>query len=97
MQDLHPDAKLGIGPPIVDGFYYDFDVAEPFTPDDLGELEKQMQRIVKERQRFRRRVVSDDEARDRAGARAVQARADRRQGLRDGPTTGRAPRSAPAS
>jgi threonyl-tRNA synthetase len=63
VQALHPDAKLGIGPPIVDGFYYDFDVAEPFTPEDLRELEKAMNRIVKERQRFRRREVSDDEAR----------------------------------
>ncbi|MGO1975167.1 MAG: threonine--tRNA ligase, partial [Propionibacteriaceae bacterium] len=56
------DAKLGIGPPITDGFYYDFDVAEPFTPDDLKSLEKQMQRIVKERQRFVRRAVTDEEA-----------------------------------
>jgi threonyl-tRNA synthetase len=63
VQARHADAKLGIGPPIVDGFYYDFDVAEPFTPDDLRELEKAMNRIVKERQRFRRREVSDDEAR----------------------------------
>nr|WP_294692596.1 threonine--tRNA ligase [uncultured Friedmanniella sp.] len=63
VQALHPDAKLGIGPPIVDGFYYDFDVAEPFTPDDLRELEKAMNRIVKERQRFRRREVSDEQAR----------------------------------
>ncbi|MFL6026061.1 MAG: threonine--tRNA ligase, partial [Friedmanniella sp.] len=63
VQALHPDARLGIGPPIVDGFYYDFDIAEPFTPEDLRELEKAMNRIVKERQRFRRREVSDDEAR----------------------------------
>ena len=58
-----PTAKLGIGPPIVDGFYYDFDVAEPFTPEVLSTLEKNMQRIVKARQRFVRRDVSDDEAR----------------------------------
>ncbi|HET9871879.1 MAG TPA: threonine--tRNA ligase [Propionibacteriaceae bacterium] len=57
------DAKLGIGPPIVDGFYYDFDVAEPFTPEDLRSLEKGMTKIIKERQRFVRRVVADDEAR----------------------------------
>jgi len=63
VQSLRADAKLGIGPPIVDGFYYDFDVADPFTPDDLKALEKSMQRIVKERQRFVRRVVTDDEAR----------------------------------
>ncbi|HET9649764.1 MAG TPA: threonine--tRNA ligase [Microlunatus sp.] len=63
VQNLHAEAKLGIGPPITDGFYYDFDVTEPFTPQDLSAIEKQMQRIVKERQRFRRRPVSDDEAR----------------------------------
>ncbi|HOB03973.1 MAG TPA: threonine--tRNA ligase [Propionibacteriaceae bacterium] len=64
VQSLRADAKLGIGPPITDGFYYDFDVAEPFTPDDLKSLEKSMQRIVKERQKFVRRVVSDEEARE---------------------------------
>jgi threonyl-tRNA synthetase len=63
VQRERADAKLGIGPPITDGFYYDFDVAEPFTPEDLRSLEKEMTRIVKERQRFSRRVVSDDEAR----------------------------------
>jgi threonyl-tRNA synthetase len=57
------DAKLGIGPPITDGFYYDFDVAEPFTPDDLRALEKGMSKIIKERQRFVRRAVSEDDAR----------------------------------
>lgn len=64
VQALHPEAKLGIGPPILDGFYYDFDVAQPFTPDDLRELGVQMNRIVKERQRFRRREVTDAEARE---------------------------------
>jgi threonyl-tRNA synthetase len=63
VQSLHADAKLGIGPPISDGFYYDFDVASPFTPDDLREIEKAMIKIIKERQRFRRRMVSDEEAR----------------------------------
>ena len=58
-----PQARLGIGPPITDGFYYDFDVPEPFTPDVLAVLEKRMQQIVRERQTFSRRVVSDDEAR----------------------------------
>ena len=62
VQQLYPDAKLGIGPPIDNGFYYDFDV-EPFTPEDLGRIDKEMQRIVKEGQTFSRRVVSDDEAR----------------------------------
>jgi threonyl-tRNA synthetase len=63
VQSLHPQARLGIGPPVADGFYYDFDVERPFTPDDLAELERAMQRIVKEGQRFVRRVVTDDEAR----------------------------------
>ena len=63
VQKGNPDAKLGIGPPITDGFYYDFDVAEPFTPESLKALEKEMNRIVKEGQRFVRREISDDEAR----------------------------------
>jgi threonyl-tRNA synthetase len=64
VQDLFPQAKLGIGPPITDGFYYDFDVAEPFTPEDLQKLEKRMQKIVKDGQLFSRRVYeSKDQAR----------------------------------
>ncbi len=63
VQELHPDAKLGIGPPVENGFYYDFDVEKPFTPEDLAALEKKMQQIIKERQRFSRRVVFDDDAR----------------------------------
>jgi threonyl-tRNA synthetase len=63
VQQLYPDAKLGIGPPIDNGFYYDFDVETPFTPEDLSRIDKEMQRIVKEGQTFSRRVVSDDEAR----------------------------------
>jgi len=63
VQALRPDAKLGIGPPIADGFYYDFDVEEPFTPEELKRLQKDMQRIVNQGQRFVRRVVTDDEAR----------------------------------
>jgi threonyl-tRNA synthetase len=55
VQDLFPEAKLGIGPPIESGFYYDFDVARPFHPDDLDKLEKKMQEIVKSGQVFRRR------------------------------------------
>ncbi len=62
VQELHPQARLGIGPPIRDGFYYDFDVETPFTPEDLKALQKVMQRIVNEGQSFRRREVSDDEA-----------------------------------
>jgi threonyl-tRNA synthetase len=64
VQLLRADAKLGIGPPITDGFYYDFDLEQPLTPDDLKVLEKSMQRIVKERQRFVRRVVTDEQARE---------------------------------
>ncbi|SDQ48662.1 threonine--tRNA ligase [Quadrisphaera sp. DSM 44207] len=63
VQELHPDARLGIGPPVRDGFYYDFDVETPFTPEDVKALERAMQRIVKEGQAFRRRAVSDEEAR----------------------------------
>ncbi|MCF2529012.1 threonine--tRNA ligase [Yinghuangia soli] len=63
VQELFPEAKLGIGPPIKDGFYYDFDVAVPFTPDDLKSIEKKMQEIIKQGQRFSRRVVADDDAR----------------------------------
>jgi threonyl-tRNA synthetase len=63
VQQLFPEAKLGIGPPIRDGFYYDFDVARPFTPDDIAAIEKRMQEIVKSGQRFARRVVTEDAAR----------------------------------
>ena len=63
VQTINPEARLGIGPPITDGFYYDFDVAEPFTPDDLKVLDKEMARIIRAGQRFVRRVVTDDEAR----------------------------------
>jgi threonyl-tRNA synthetase len=63
VQELFPGARLGIGPPIENGFYYDFDVERPFTPDDLRRIEKRMQEIVKERQVFVRRVVSDEQAR----------------------------------
>jgi threonyl-tRNA synthetase len=63
VQSINPEAKLGIGPPITDGFYYDFDVAEPFTPEDLKAIEKAMDRIIRQGQRFVRRVVTEDEAR----------------------------------
>jgi threonyl-tRNA synthetase len=63
VQRINPEAKLGIGPPITDGFYYDFDVENPFTPDDLKAIEKEMDRIIRSGQRFQRRVVSEDEAR----------------------------------
>ncbi len=63
VQQLRPDAKLGIGPYITDGFYFDFDVEEPFTPEDLKALEKMMLKIVNQNQEFARRVVTEDEAR----------------------------------
>jgi len=63
VQEINPTARLGIGPPITDGFYYDFDVQSPFTPEDLKALDKAMARIVKEGQTFRRVDVTDDEAR----------------------------------
>ncbi|GAB3601889.1 threonine--tRNA ligase [Microbacterium aureliae] len=63
VQRVKPQANLGIGPPIENGFYYDFGVAEPFTPDDLKAIKKEMERIVREGQRFVRRVVTEDEAR----------------------------------
>ncbi|WP_032377764.1 threonine--tRNA ligase [Rhodococcoides fascians] len=61
VQELFPDAKLGIGPFIKDGFYYDFDVKQPFTPEDLTALEKKMKQIVKAGQRFSRRVYESVE------------------------------------
>ncbi|MCW2818021.1 MAG: thrS, partial [Marmoricola sp.] len=63
VQDLFPAAKLGIGPPIKDGFYYDFDVETPFVPEDLAKIETRMRKIVKDNQRFERRPISDDDAR----------------------------------
>lgn len=62
VQTYREDAKLGIGPYITDGFYFDFDVNEPFTPEDLKKIEKSMLKIVKSGQKFQRRVVSHDEA-----------------------------------
>lgn len=63
VQNINPEAKLGIGPPIKDGFYYDFDVADSFTPEDLKSLEKAMQKIIQSGQRFVRRVTYDGDAR----------------------------------
>ena len=63
VQRVKPQANLGIGPPVTDGFYYDFQVDDPFTPEDLKVIKKEMERIVRENQRFVRRVVTDDEAR----------------------------------
>ncbi|WP_045875619.1 threonine--tRNA ligase [Pseudofrankia sp. DC12] len=63
VQDLFPKARLGIGPPIQNGFYYDFDVEKPFSAEDLKAIEKRAREIVKAGQRFSRRVVTDDQAR----------------------------------
>ncbi|MGP5024379.1 threonine--tRNA ligase [Glutamicibacter ardleyensis] len=62
VQQLRPESKLGIGPYITDGFYFDFDVEEPFTPEDLKQLEKMMQKIINQNQLFARREVTPDEA-----------------------------------
>ncbi|NDC47848.1 MAG: threonine--tRNA ligase [Micrococcales bacterium] len=62
VQNLNPEAKLGIGPPVKDGFYYDFDVEQPFTPEDLKNLEKEMDRIIRSGQRFIRRITNDADA-----------------------------------
>jgi threonyl-tRNA synthetase len=63
VQQAFPEAKLGIGPPIENGFYYDFQVDRAFTPEDLKSIESKMRDIVKQGQRFVRREVTDDEAR----------------------------------
>ncbi|SCG75961.1 threonine--tRNA ligase [Micromonospora inositola] len=69
VQDVFPEAKLGIGPPIENGFYYDFQVDKPFQPDDLAKLEKRMQEIIKSGQRFRRRRFKNlDEAKTELAA-----------------------------
>lgn len=68
VQQLFPEAKLGIGPPVKDGFYYDFDVEKPFHPDDLKAIEKKMQEIIKRGQKFSRRVVTDEAATEELAA-----------------------------
>ncbi|MDP8962372.1 MAG: threonine--tRNA ligase [Actinomycetota bacterium] len=62
--DLYPDAKFAIGPPVENGFYYDFEVAEPFTPEDLERIEERMRELIRERQRFRRDELSREAAID---------------------------------
>ena len=81
VQELFPEARLGIGPPIENGFYYDFDVETPFVPEDLDKIESRMRKIVKEGQKFSRRPVSDADAIAELEGRALQDRADRAQGL----------------
>ena len=62
VQEVFPDTKLGIGPPITDGFYYDFEPLKPFNPDDLEKLESAMRKIIKAGQRFKRRVTNESDA-----------------------------------
>ena len=62
VQQVFADTKLGIGPPITDGFYYDFDPQNPFNPDDLEKIESAMRKIIKEGQRFKRRVTTESDA-----------------------------------
>ena len=64
VQELFPEARLGIGPPVENGFYYDFDTGRPFSPDDLKAIEQRMRQIVRQGQRFSRREVSDEQARE---------------------------------
>ncbi|MFC4533425.1 threonine--tRNA ligase [Sphaerisporangium dianthi] len=68
VQEIFPGARLGIGPPVENGFYYDFDVEQPFTPEDLKRIEKRMREIVKQGQTFARRAVSDEAAREELAA-----------------------------
>ncbi len=63
VQQLFPGARLGIGPPVENGFYYDFDVRQPFGPEDLKAIEQRMRQIVRQGQLFSRRVVTDSQAR----------------------------------
>lgn len=62
VQQLFTETRLGIGPPIKDGFYYDFDPERPFNPEDLEKLESAMRKIIKDGQRFRRRVTNEGDA-----------------------------------
>ena len=62
VQQVFPGTRLGIGPPITDGFYYDFDPANPFNPEDLEKIESAMRKIVKEGQRFKRRITTESDA-----------------------------------
>src|SRR5699024_11989030 len=64
VQERHPDANLGSGPYVQNGSYYDFDVDEPFTPEDLKQIQKRMMRIVKANQTFARRAVEESQARE---------------------------------
>jgi threonyl-tRNA synthetase len=86
VQRIDPQATLGIGPPITDGFYYDFGVQQPFTPEDIKAIDKEMQRIIREGQRFVRRVVTDEEARRELAAEPFKLELI---GLKGGTATGK--------
>lgn len=66
VQDLFPGTKLGIGPAIENGFYFDFQTAEPFTPEDLKNIEKRMKKIIKSAQRFERHTYASNEEAEKA-------------------------------
>ena len=100
VQDLYPDARLGIGPPIRDGFYYDFDVETPFTPRTSRSIETRMRKIIKEGQRFSRRVITDADALDELADEPYKLELIGLKGGGDDATTrprARASRSAAAS
>ena len=88
VQRINPQANLGIGPPVTDGFYYDFGVDAPFTPEDLKAISKEMQRIIREGQRFVRRVVTEDEARAELADEPFKLELI---GLKGGPSSGSGP------
>ena len=82
VQDVFPDARLGIGPPIENGFYYEFDVPEPFDPEGLARIEKRMVEILKRGQRFVRRVVTEAEALAELADEPYKCRLRRQRGRR---------------
>ena len=95
VQDLFPGTLLGIGPPITDGFYYDFLPDRPFTPDDLAAIEKKMGEIVKAGQRFVRRPIDDDDARKELAHEKFKLELIGLKSTR--PAAKRRPRSVPAA
>ena len=97
VQRINPQANLGIGPPITDGFYYDFGVEQPFSTDDLKAIDKEMARIVREGQRFVRRVVTDEEARAELAAEPFKLELIGLKGGAKRPLKAPPSRSAPAS
>ena len=62
--EMFPDGKISIGPPIENGFYYDFDLPRNLTPEDLQQIEKRMRQIVQSKHEFQKKIVSADEARE---------------------------------